>query len=97
MRGITPHNLFEPRKAFSEKRNLFLFSLMVLSFASVISLSALGVTRMIVYVSELIFVYFATSLIFDIRRRTFDFLSLGLLIVFAICILSIFVYGLPQI
>lgn len=71
-----------------EKQNVFILTLAVLSFASVISLSALGESNLAVYTSVLTIVYFGVSLVLQVRRRAFDFLGVALFIIFALSIAS---------
>jgi hypothetical protein len=47
--------------------------------ASLVSLSALGIQNLGVYLSIFSLSYFANSFVFRPRRRTFDFVGLGLL------------------
>jgi len=54
-------------------------TLAILFFASVVSLSALRVQNLAVYVSLFTLCYFANSFIFRPKRRTIDFVGLGLL------------------
>jgi hypothetical protein len=77
------------KRILREKQNVFLLSLATLSFGAVISLSALGEGRFTVYLSVLAISYFASTLIFRVKRRpSFDFLGLVLVIVFAASIIS---------
>lgn len=77
------------QRVLGEKQNMFLLSLAVLSFGSVVSLAAIGEARITVYLSILAITYFASTLVFRVKRRpSFDFLAAALLIVFALSILS---------
>ena len=77
------------KKIFEEKQNVFLLSLAILSFGAVVSLAALGEARITVYLSVLTISYFASTLVFRIKRRpSFDFLAAALVIVFALSIAS---------
>jgi hypothetical protein len=53
--------------------------LSILLFASVVSLSALGVQNLAAYLSLFTLCYFANSFLFRPRRRTIDFVGFGLL------------------
>jgi hypothetical protein len=76
------------QRILGEKQNLFLLSLAILSFGTVVSLAAIGEVRITVYLSLLTITYFASTLIFRVKRRPrFDFLAVALLIVFALSIL----------
>ena len=65
-----------------ERESLFLLSLSFLMFSSVVALSAIGVVNLGVYVALLSLSYFGDSFILRPRRRGFDFVGLGLLILF---------------
>lgn len=76
-------------RILGEKQNVFLLSLATLSFGTVVSLAALGEGRLTVYLSVLTIAYFASTLVFRIKRRPrFDFLAVALVIVFAVSIIS---------
>ncbi|MDH2901753.1 MAG: hypothetical protein PXY39_12365 [archaeon] len=77
------------KRILGEKQNVFLLSLAILSFGAVVSLAALGEGRLTVYLSVLTIAYFASTLIFRVKRRpSFDFLAVALVIVFAVSIIS---------
>jgi hypothetical protein len=77
------------KRILREKQNVFLLSLAALSFGSVVSLAALGEARITVYLSVLSIAYFASTLVFKVKRRpSFDFLAVVLVIVFAASIVS---------
>jgi hypothetical protein len=77
------------RKVLRETNNVFLLTLAALSFGSVISLAALGEAIFTVYLALLAIVYFATTLVFRVKRRpSFDFLAVVLAIVFVWSIVS---------
>jgi len=61
------------------REQTFLVMLAILLLTSVVSLSALGVQDLGVYLSLLSIFYYANSFIFKPRRRTIDFVGLGLL------------------
>ncbi|MEM0075604.1 MAG: hypothetical protein QXG05_06965 [Nitrososphaerota archaeon] len=69
-----------------ENQNIYLLSLALLLIISVVSLSAIGISGLDVYVSVFAICYFATSTIFRPRRRVFDFLGVALFIVFSIIV-----------
>ena len=70
------------------RQNVFLLTLAVLSYGTVLVLASFGESRANVFLSALALVYLAESLVFRVKRRTrFDFLSLGLLAVFVIGIM----------
>jgi hypothetical protein len=53
--------------------------LAILLFTSVVSLSTLGVQNLAAYLSFFSLCYFASSFIFRPKRRTVDFVGLGLM------------------
>jgi hypothetical protein len=61
------------------RNNAYFLALAVLLFASVVLLSMLGVQNLAVYLSVFSLCYFANSFVFRPKRRTFDFVGLGLL------------------
>ena len=61
------------------REQTFLVMLAILLLASVVSLSALGVQDLGVYLSLLSISYYASSFIFKPRRKRIDFVGLGLL------------------
>ncbi len=74
-----------------EKQNASLMGLGFLLFVFVILLSIIGEARLDVYTSALTIAYFANSIVFKVKRRTYDFLGVTLLIVFGVSIASIVV------
>ena len=61
------------------RENAFVMTLAVLLFTSVVSLSALGVQSLAAYLSVFSLSYFGLSFAFYPKRRTIDFVGLGLL------------------
>jgi hypothetical protein len=62
-----------------QRENAFLMMLAITLFTSVVSLSTLGVQNLAVYLSFFSLCYFANSFVFRPKRRTVDFVGLGLL------------------
>lgn len=88
--SLGPQDFVErSKRILGEKQNVFLLSLAILSFGAVVSLASLGEGRLTVYLSVLTITYFASTLVFRIKRRpSFDFLAVALVIVFAVSIIS---------
>jgi hypothetical protein len=61
-----------------QRENGFLMILAILLFTSVVLLSALGVQNLAAYLSFFSLSYFASSFALKPRRRTIDFVGLGL-------------------
>lgn len=61
------------------REDLFLISLAILLTTSVVSLSALGVQNLGVYLALFSLSYYANSFVLRPKRRAFDFVGLGLL------------------
>ena len=73
----------------SDKGNLLILSLSVLSFGLIILLAALGEKRITVYLPAIALAYFADTLIIRAKRRTrFDFLGAALFVVFVLSIVA---------
>ncbi len=62
-----------------QPKDSFLMTVAILLFTSVVSLSALNVQNLAAYLSLFSLAYFASSFIFRPKRRTVDFVGLGLL------------------
>ena len=62
-----------------QRESAFLMMLAILLVTSVVSLSALGVQNLAAYLSLFSLCYFANSFVFRPKRRTVDFVGLGLL------------------
>jgi hypothetical protein len=71
-----------------EKQNFFILTLSVAFFFSIVALSVLGVDQLAVYMSVITLIYLASTLVFRIRFRAFDFLAIVLLAVFIVAIAS---------
>ena len=65
-----------------DNQKRYIVTLEVLIFMIIISLSALGETRLDVYVSLFTVAYFVSSALFQQRKRTFDFVGGVLFVVF---------------
>ena len=61
-----------------QRENTFLMMLTILLSTSVVLLSALAVQNLAAYLSLFTLCYFAASFVFRPRRRTLDFVGLGL-------------------
>ncbi len=61
------------------RENAFLMILAILLLTSVVLLSAWGVQNLSAYLSLFTLCYFAASFVFRPKRRTIDFVGLGLL------------------
>lgn len=66
-----------------DRQSLYLITLALLITIAVSALAALNESRLDVYVSVFTLIYFASTAVLRPRRRTFDFLALVLLAVFA--------------
>ncbi|MEM2688048.1 MAG: hypothetical protein QW796_06845 [Thermoproteota archaeon] len=66
-----------------DRNSLYLITLAFLIALATSSLAALGESRLDAYVSVFTLIYFALTAVFRPRRRTFDFLAIVLLAVFA--------------
>ncbi len=66
-----------------DKQKKYVISLLVLMMGTVVSLSALGESRLDVYVSLFTVCYFASTALYQPRKRTFDFVGAGLFAVFS--------------
>ena len=65
-----------------ERENAYLLLLAILMFSSVVSLSALGVTKLALYVAVLSLSYFAASFLVRPRRRGLDLVGFSVLVLF---------------
>jgi len=61
------------------RNNAYFLTLAILLFASVVLLSAFGVRSISAYLSLFSICYFASSFVFRPKRKTTDFVGLGLL------------------
>jgi hypothetical protein len=61
------------------RNNAYFLMLAILLFASVVLLSTFGVRNLSAYLSLFTICYFANSFVFRPKRRTVDFVGLGLL------------------
>jgi len=68
----------------------FLMTLAVLFLVSVVSLSALDVQNLAAYLTLFTLCYFASSFVFRPKRRTIDFIGLGLLYYSALFLATFF-------
>lgn len=66
-----------------DRNSLYLITLALLIALAASSLAALGEGRLDVYVSVFTLIYFALTAVFRPRKKTFDFLAVVLLAVFA--------------
>ena len=71
-----------------DKQKQYVVALGGLLMATVVSLSALGEVRIDVYVSLFTVCYFATSALFQPRRRFFDVVGGALFLVFCVIVLQ---------
>ena len=69
-----------------DKQKKYVISVLILMMGTVVSLSALGESRLDVYVSLLTVCYFASTALYQPRKRTFDFVGAGLFTVFSIIV-----------
>lgn len=65
-----------------DKQKQYIITLFILMGLTTISLSALGETRLEVYLSLFTVSYFASTALFQPRKRFFDFVGGGLFVVF---------------
>jgi hypothetical protein len=66
-----------------DKQKKYLVTLQILLMTTVVSLASLGESRLDVYVSLFTVCYFASTALFQPRKRSFDFVGAGLFTVFS--------------
>jgi len=71
-----------------DRQGLYLTTLIVLVTIALSVLTALSESRLDVYVSVLAIIYFATTVVFRPRKRTWDLLALALLVAF-MCVVAV--------
>ena len=69
-----------------DKQKKYVLSFLILMMGTVVSLSALGESRLDVYVSLFTVCYFASTALYQPRKRMFDFVGAGLFTVFSIIV-----------
>lgn len=69
-----------------DKQKKYIITLLVLIFGTVVSLSALGELRLDVYFSLFTVAYFASTALYQPRKRGFDFLGLALFLGFCVIV-----------
>jgi hypothetical protein len=69
-----------------ERQRLYLLSLAFLMLVPTPWLYAIGGITLDEYISVYVIAYFATSAVFRPRRRIFDFVGLGLFIIFCVIV-----------
>jgi hypothetical protein len=69
-----------------DKQKKYLVTLQALMMMTVVSLSALGESRLDVYVSLFTVCYFASTALFQPRKRTLDYVGGALFLVFCVIV-----------
>lgn len=71
-----------------DKQKKYVITLHLLMSCVVVSLSALDETRFEVYISLFTVVYFASTALFQPRKRKFDLVGAGLFLVFCLIVIQ---------
>ncbi len=71
-----------------ERESTYLLSLAVLLFASVVSLSLIGISSLAIYLGLISLSYFADSFILRPRRKNIDLVGGGVLALFLLLVLA---------